>query len=352
MAIILRLAVALTMAMALAGCATPQVAEKSKSSSIKEVAAHPVLDECFSYPNLAVDTPEKKVAGQIQAFLAQSGMLSGTPGEPGHGPTPDISGPVADFLKTYTTSQKSALKGSLALSGRYLPMMQKAFKDQGLPQALVYLALVESGFNPFALSPKEASGLWQFMEDTGRRYGLRIDADVDERRDPEKSTRAAARYLKDLHRQFGCWYLAIAAYNAGEGRVAGAVQRHGTRDFSALAAKGFLPRETCNFVPQWLAVALIAHNPQEFGFGRPAYLKPWGFARVKVPGGTDLSVFADSLGVDIKALQDLNPELNLPAIPATRKEYALRVPAQKTQEARNLAQSLWKVVDLVSLKIN
>jgi membrane-bound lytic murein transglycosylase D len=352
MAIYLRLALALTMAMALAGCATPQVAEKSKSSSVKEVAAHPVLDECFSYPNLAVDTPEKKVAGQIQAFLAQSGMLSGKPGEPGHRSMPDISEPVANFLKTYTTSQKAALQGSLSLSGRYLPMMQKVFKEQGLPPALVYLALVESGFNAFALSPKEALGIWQFMEGTGRRYGLRIDAEVDERRDPEKSTRAAARYLKDLHRQFGCWYLAIAAYNAGEGRVAGAVQRHGASDFAALAAKGFLPKETCNFVPHWLAVALIAHNPQEFGFGRPTYLKPWGFARVKVPGGTDLGIFADSLGVELKALLDLNPELNLPATPATQKEYALRVPPQKTQEARKLAQSLGKVVDLVSLKTN
>jgi len=153
----------------------------------------------------------------------------------------------------------------LARSKQYLPMIRKVFQRQGLPLDLVYLPLIESGFNPRARSPKEAVGLWQFVADTARRYGLKVNADVDERCDPEKSTQAAARYLEDLYHQFGCWYLAAAGYNAGEKRVEGVLNRHGTRDFWIMARSRWLPQETCNYVPQLIAATLIAKSPQKYG---------------------------------------------------------------------------------------
>ena len=174
-----------------------------------------------------------------------------------------LNGPVRAYLVSFANSAN--FRASLARSRQYLPMIRQVFRCQGLPQDLVYLPLIESGFNPKARSPKEAVGLWQFIAETARRYGLKVDGEVDERCDPEKSTQAAARYLKDLYHQFGCWYLAAAGYNAGEKRVEGVVSRYGTRDFWIMARSRFLPQETCNYVPQLIAATLIAKCPEKYG---------------------------------------------------------------------------------------
>jgi len=219
--------------------------------------------------------------------------------------------------------------------------MRQILQEHGLPPDLVYLVLVESGFNPYARSPAEAVGPWQFIEGTARRYGLKVNDFVDERRDPEKSTHAAARYLKDLYQQFGCWYLAAAGYNAGEKRVEKSMVRLGSRDFWLMAQNGHLPKETCNFVPQFIAAALIARNPQRYGFEEITYQRPHRYDRVQVPGDTDLRWFAELLGISYEELQEINPELKQAKIPPDQTKYTLKVPMNQKEKAKRLTILCW-----------
>ncbi len=168
-----------------------------------------------------------------------------------------IDSSVRASLRYFGGAGRPRLESARARLALYRPMMERIFREEGVPDWLIGVGLVESGYNPSALSPKQALGIWQFIPETGDRFGLQRSALVDERRDPVKSTRAAARYLRTLHALFGDWPLAIAAYNAGEGRVARAVRRAGVRDFATLAARGLLPPETINYVPAVLAASRL-----------------------------------------------------------------------------------------------
>ena len=174
---------------------------------------------------------------------------------------------VKHYIRYFTTTKKDVFKRWLKRKKRYAPFVKEILREHGLPEDLVYLAMIESGFNLHAYSPMKAAGPWQFIPETGRRYGLAVNHWVDERRDIRKSTIAAARYLQALFDQFGCWYLAAAGYNAGENRIYRLIKKYDTNDFWQLRAYNTLPRETREYVPQLIAAAIIAEDPEKYGLG-------------------------------------------------------------------------------------
>jgi membrane-bound lytic murein transglycosylase D len=201
--------------------------------------------------------------------------------------------------------------------------MKSIFREYNLPEDLVYVAMIESGFNFKAVSPKKAVGFWQFMKATAREYGLNTDPWVDERRDPIKSTRAAAAHLKDLYNLFGSWPMALASYNAGMGRMQGAAVKAKSDDFWEIRSTRFLGIETQDYVPRYMAALIIARDPQAYGFTDPE-TQPFEYDEIVVPQSTDLRRIAASTGASYDDLCALNPELLQPLTPMTR--YVLRVP--------------------------
>jgi membrane-bound lytic murein transglycosylase D len=204
-------------------------------------------------------------------------------------------------------------------------MMHRTFEAYGLPPDLVYLSMIESGYNPTVVSRAKAVGIWQFIRGTGRRYGLEISRYVDERRDPEKATHAAAQYLRDLYILFRSWDLALAGYNAGEGKIGRSVRRHATDNFWEIRKTSYLKRETRDYVPKYLAALTIAKNPAKYGFHNIDYQRPVASERVTVTGGLSLSALAKVCGVSKKEMQALNPELRRSLTPPG-SAYVLRVP--------------------------
>ena len=232
---------------------------------------------------------------------------------------------VRQFLERFTRDRREVVGAWVNRSARYLGMIRGVLKSRGLPEELAFTAMIESGFNPVAVSRVGAVGLWQFMASTARRYGLRVDSWVDERRDPEKSTFAAASYFRDLYQQFGSWWLAQAAYNAGEVKVSQAIRATGSTDFWVLARSRHLRQETKEYVPAIQAATVIGRDPLLYGFDSPiTTVIP--YENVAVPPATDLRRLSAAAGVSIDALRELNPTLVRGVTPPGRS-YELRVPA-------------------------
>jgi len=242
-----------------------------------------------------------------------------------------INEKVEQFIQYFQMTAKSNFSNWLARSEKYIPFMRNLLKENGLPEDLVYMALIESGFNPYAYSRSKASGPWQFIYLTGKRYGLRSNWWIDERRDPEKSTIAAAKYLKDLYDMFECWYLAAAGYNAGEKKIATAMKRYRTEDFWELTKYGYLKRETKDYVPQMIAAALIAKDPEKYGFVGIEYQEPLCYEKVKVPEVTDLRLIAKACEVPLEEIKDLNPELSRGCTPPHYPDYEIKIPFGKKE---------------------
>lgn len=236
---------------------------------------------------------------------------------------------VRHFVRYYSTTGKNRFQELLGRSGKYMPMIAKVLSQEGLPQELGYLALLESEFVVNTTSRNGAVGLWQFVASTAVRYGLRIDDWVDERRDPVKSTRAAAAYLKDLHSRYGRWYLATAAYNAGPGTIDKALQQSGAKDFWSIKAKAQLSDETRNFVPKFVAIALIAMDPSKYGLNDVVYEKPLDYEEVELKTPMKLAALAQSADTDVPSLRNLNPALRRDSTPPGDVSFRINVPVEK-----------------------
>ncbi len=228
-------------------------------------------------------------------------------------------------MRFFHTSIRDRFDQWLRRLNRYKPLVDRIFLEFDLPSDLVFLSLVESGFNPHAYSRARATGPWQFMKSTAKVYGLRVDDYVDERRDPIKSTVAAARYLRDLYDLFGSWPLAMAAYNAGEGKVMRALERTQAQDFWEIAQTKHLRRETKDYVPRFMAATIIAKNPAEYGFAE-SYEDPHQFDEVIVRRALHFRDIEKATGVTIHELQRLNPELRRDVTPPGDATYLLKVP--------------------------
>jgi membrane-bound lytic murein transglycosylase D len=219
-----------------------------------------------------------------------------------------LNNQVAAYVEYFSNRHKEFFAASLVRSGKYVAAFQSVFDQAGIPKDLVYMAHVESAFKTNAYSRAKAKGIYQFIAATGRRYGLRIDSWVDERSDPEKSARAASAYLKDLYSMFGDWYLALAAYNAGEGKIQRSLAKTKKDDFWSLASTRSLRAETRNYVPAILAATLIAKQPEKFGFDVQLD-EPFASDVVKIEGQTDLRVLARLVAIEPETLRQMNPQL-------------------------------------------
>jgi len=233
---------------------------------------------------------------------------------------------VKFFIDQYQTTHRKVFERWLSRSGRFLPMIQEELAKAGLPQDLCYLPMIESGFRVNAYSPAKAVGAWQFIQSTGKMYDLVINKEIDERCDPIKSTRAAIRFLSDLYEDFQSWPLAIAAYNAGAGRIRTAVQKTGSTDFWDLAKSSFLVSETKYYVPKLLAAIIVAKNPDRYGFEDVDYELPLAFETIQVPKSTHLAAVALAAGIGLEDIYSLNRHLRRAITPADRKFCELCVP--------------------------
>ncbi len=247
--------------------------------------------------------------------------------------TVTVNPEVTAFVERFTGPQRTIIGAWLNRSVRYLDMIRDVFRSHGLPEDLAFVAMIESGFNPAAVSRAGAKGLWQFMAATARRYGLRVDRWVDERFDPEKSTLAAARYLRDLHAQFGSWALAKAAYNAGEAKIGRAISTAGSSDFWALRRTRLLRQETRDFVPAIQAAILIGRDPARFGFTVDDPGTTQDTATIHVPPRTNLKTLAAAARIPYERLEDLNRVL-VRGITPPGAPYELRVPAEAREPVR------------------
>ena len=231
---------------------------------------------------------------------------------------------VLSYIHYLSTDRgRKSLMAGLRHAGRYRALIQRILDDEGVPQELIYLAQVESGFLPRARSYKKAVGMWQFVQFRGREYGLNQTAITDDRMDPERATRAAARHLHDLYVMFGDWYLAMAAYNCGPGCVDHAVQRTGYADFWELRDRNALPRDTKNYVPLIIAITIMAKNPKDYNLEDVDYDPPVEYDTITVDSPTSLSLIADAAERPVTEIQELNPALMKPLAPAG---YQVRVP--------------------------
>jgi membrane-bound lytic murein transglycosylase D len=284
------------------------------------------LEHVETFPTLIDPKLRKKAEEEVQ--------------EVAHDLPIEINDRVLGFLEYYQNGRgRGAMEVGLERVGRYQPMIERILKEEGVPLDLIYLCQAESAFEPRAVSRAAAKGMWQFISSRGKEYGLRQTWWIDERSDPEKSTRAAARHLKDLYQEFGDWYLAMAAYNSGPVRVQRAMEKTGADNFWALAEKRALPKETINYVPNILALTIIGKNPSKYGFSvvsAPSVETD----RVNVDKATDLRVIAEAIDVPVEELRALNTHLLRWTTPPDDPDFQLILPKGYADKFKDQISSL------------
>lgn len=255
-----------------------------------------------------------------------------------------INKQVQVYLDLFQNRQKKQFAIWLSRSGKYIPMFKKELRDAGLPEDLAYLAMIESGFSQRAYSRAKAVGLWQFIKGTGKQYNLEIDQYVDERRHAEKSTKAAISFLSDLYADFGDWHLAVAAYNAGAGKIRRGMQRYNSNDFWNLAQHDYLTMETKRYVPKLIAAILIAKNPEKYGFTNISYESPLDYETLRVGPGLSLEAVALLCDASDKEIKRLNQELKTGKTPLNKSYYDVQIPSGSKELAEANLPRLHSVV--------
>ncbi|MBV8552759.1 MAG: transglycosylase SLT domain-containing protein [Acidobacteriaceae bacterium] len=281
---------------------------------VEELGAGQAAEEAVVFDKAPIDEishmtfpVDQNLAPKVQSELNQT--ASGIPLE--------LADPVLSYIHYFSTDRgRSILLSGLRRAGRYKPMIERIFAEEGVPQELVYLAQAESGFLPRAISYKSAGGMWQFTPAAAATWGLTRTSTLDERFDPETATRAAAKYLKSMHERYGDWYLAMAAYNCGPGLVDRAVERTGYADYWELLKRHALPKETANYVPIILAMTIMAKNPADYGLENIQTDDPVDSDTLHLSASTNLNLIADATMQPLSVIRDLNPSLLKTVAPA------------------------------------
>jgi len=251
---------------------------------------------------------------------------------------------VEMYLNLFQTRHRKIYESWLSRSSMYLSLMEKELKYAGLPRELIYLSMIESGYNQRACSSANAVGLWQFIDGTARQYSLDINTFVDERRDAEKSTKAAVAFLSDLYREFGDWHLAVAAYNAGAGKIGRGLEKYNVSSFWELAREDYLALETKRYVPKLIAAIIIAKNPEKYGFTNVQRFRPLEYTTMKVPPGLSLDALAVACNTSVKEIKFLNQELRQGKTPPNRPNYEAKIPVAAQEIASRNMSRLHSVV--------
>jgi membrane-bound lytic murein transglycosylase D len=314
----------------------PPPALKPAQQSPQEETPAPEHEEADPQALKLAISPEIRELAQISAWDVLPLLTTGE--ETGAYDFPlKMNDQVEYYLDFFTNRHRKTFARWLARSSRYLPMIREEFAKAGLPQDLAYLPMIESGFNTTVSSRASAVGTWQFMRATGQSYGLEVNNYVDERRDPVKSTKAAAAYLSKLYKQFDSWHLAVAAYNAGEGKISRAMKQSDSDDFWEIAQSQYIHPETKLYVPQLIAAIMIAKDPEKYGFDNIDYDDPLNYETVHVPRGTPIKAVALACHLPDEEILALNRHLSKAITPPSEAGYPLRVPPGKKElVAKNL----------------
>lgn len=295
---------------------------------------------CFAFPVHAYElTREASIEDNLSSKFSDDRLIGDLGGISDYASNELALEAVKKNVSLFSGKIKERFSLYLIRSGKYIEMMKKILRENDVPEEIVFLPLIESGFNPNAYSHARAAGYWQFISSTAKRYGLKIDWWKDERRDPVKSTVAAANYLRDLYGMFGSWNLAMAAYNAGEGKIMRAISKTRSDDYWSIVKTEHIKNETKNYVPKFIAASLIANSPEDFGFDDLDYHSPLKYDKVSITSPLDIEVIAECSGVSVREIKELNPELRRWCTPPDVSEYTLRIPeGTKSTFLRNLEE--------------
>ena len=310
------------------GAGTPNLSKSEAVASEEEInAVIASVDDKVEEDDEGSETQGAVIEGEISHATSQTIPL-------------ELNDEVQRWITYFSGKDRERFQRFMERGERFRPQITTILRDQGIPPEIYYQAMIESGFSSAATSSASAVGVWQFMRETGRRYGLRVDAYVDERRDPMRSTIAASLYLKDLYNVFQSWYLAMAAYNAGENRILSSIMRAKSRDFWAIARARALPEETLNYVPKFLAATTIGHDPQRFGFSDLKFEALPQMVSVPVPSPVRLTDIAAVAGIPLAALRDYNPHLIRGITPPGMRTYRIWVPIEQAHSLEAKADTL------------